>query len=341
MYIAFVTGATGFLGAHLVCELINNGFKVTALKRPESSLNEFNFISALYFGQDNDKLNNNLTWVEGDILDYFSVENHINSETFVFHCAALVSFSKKDKYKLFETNINGTANVADACLHKKPSKLIYASSTAAIGKAEEPYFTDENTLWDEKENPSNYSISKYFAELEVWRAAEEGVDTVIVNPPMIIGEGNWKKNTGKFFMNAHNNFPFYTEGSNAFVYVKDVARAMRLLALSNIKSERFLLAAHNISFKDFMDTLAVSLGKKKPFIKINSLTSNIVWRIAGVLSFLSFSKNFISKESAESSLKKVKYSSEKIKNAIGFEFTPLSKAIENTTEVFKNTFSKF
>lgn len=335
MYIALVTGGTGFLGAHLICELLSNDFEVKALKRPESLLYEFNKISALYFGHDNDKLINKLTWVEGDILDYFSIERNIDNNTFVFHCAALVSFNKKDKYKLFETNIKGTANVADACLYKKARKLIYVSSTAAVGKVEEPFLTDENTLWDEKDNPSNYSISKYYAELEVWRIIEEGANAVIVNPPLIIGEGNWEKNTGIFFSNANKNFPFYTEGSNAFVYVRDVAKAMRLLALSDISAQRYLLIGENISFRKFMDMISISLNKKKPYIKINSVTSSIAWRVAAILFFFGLTKEFITKESAQSSLKKVKYSSEKIKSAIQFEFTPLQIAIEKISEVFK------
>lgn len=335
MDIAFVTGGTGFLGAHLICELLKNDFKVKAVKRPESSLNEFNFISALYFGQDNDKLKNNFSWYEGDILNISSFEDLVDSNTYVFHCAAIVSFSKKDKYSLFETNIKGTANVVDVCLDNKCRKLIYASSTAAIGKAEDDKQTCENDLWDEKDNPSNYSVSKYFAELEVWRGIEEGLNAVIVNPSMIIGAGDFSKNTGKFFTNSHRNFPFYSTGSNAFVYVKDVARAMRMLAVSEISAERFLLTGNNISFKDFLDLIAVSLNKKKPSIKINKAASEIAWRISAFLSTLTFSKNFITKEAAMSSVKNVKYSSEKIIKALKFEFTPLKKAIEETVDAFK------
>ncbi|NUM32793.1 MAG: NAD-dependent epimerase/dehydratase family protein [Bacteroidetes bacterium] len=336
MKIAFVTGGTGFLGSHLICELLRNNFQVKALKRPESSLNEFNYISALYFGQDNDNFKKNLNWIIGDIQKPTTYEEYIDQNTCVFHCAALVSFNKKDKYRLFESNIQGTAVIADVCLYKKCLKLIYASSTAAVGKAEENEYTDESNLWDEKDNPSNYSVSKYFAELEVWRAIEEGLNAVIVNPSMIIGAGDFNKNTGKFFTNAQNNFPFYATGSNAFVYVKDVVKAMITLALSDIKSERFLLTGSNLSFKDFFDLISKKLNKKKPTIKINRATSELAWRVSSLLSILTFSKNFITKEAAQSSVKNVKYSSNKIETTLGFEFTPIEKALDEIVEAFKN-----
>jgi len=326
----FVTGATGFLGAHLVCALLQKGYLVEALKRPQSSLNEFTFISGLYFGQDQSLVVKNLKWVDGDITEYDSIEEMLKKDQMVYHCAALVSFHQADREKLFSINIKGTENIVNACLAKDCKKLVYASSTAAIGQAEDNLITNETNQWDEKDNPSNYSISKYYAELEVWRGIEEGLDAVIVNPPMIIGPCDWRKATGRFFSNGYKNFPFYTNGSNAFVYVKDVAKAMILLAESSVSQERFLLVSENIMLRDFMNTIADAFGKKRPFIKVNPMMAEITWRCFGLVGFVSGTKGLITKESAISSFKTVQYSNQKIKDALAFEFTPIKIAIEET-----------
>ncbi len=331
----FVTGATGFLGAHLVCALLQKGHVVEALKRPQSSLNECTFISGLYFGHDLSLVVKNLKWVDGDITEYDNLEDLLQKDQLVFHCAALVSFTQSDRDKLFTINVKGTENIVNAGLAKGCKKLVYVSSTAAIGQAEGNLETNETHQWDEKDIPSNYSISKYYAELEVWRGIEEGLDAVIVNPPMIIGPCDWQKATGRFFINGSRNFPFYTSGSNAFVYVKDVAKAMILLAESSVSAERFLLVSENMWLRDFMNGIADAFGKKRPSIKVNPMMANIAWRWFALVGFISGRKGLITKESANSSFKTTQYSNQKIKATLGIEFTPINLAIAETVAGFK------
>jgi dihydroflavonol-4-reductase len=330
----FVTGATGFLGAHLVCALLQKGYSIKALKRPQSAMSEFDFISGLYFGQERELGVKNLEWVIGDINDYDSLEENIETGQLVYHCAALVSFSQADKALLFKTNVKGTENIVNACLEKKCGKLIYVSSTAAVGRAAPGQMSDETDEWDEKDRPSNYSISKYYAELEVWRGIEEGLNAVIVNPPLIIGPCNWQKTTGRFFINASRNFPFYTKGSNSFVYVEDVCKAMFLLAESAINSERFLVVGENMQWRDFMNTVSDAMGKKRPFIEVTPWIAGMAWRTLGVLAFLIGKRPMVTKESARSSLQKIMFSSNKLKAALNFEFTPMQEAIKKTADTF-------
>ena len=331
----FITGATGFLGAHLVCELLQKGYDVKALKRPQSSLAEFDFISGLYFGQDPNNVLKNIRWVEGDVLDMDSLEDAIEEGMIVFHCAAIISFNSEDREHMFKVNVRGTENVVNVCLAKKVTKLVYASSIAAVGKSEQGTLTDETAMWDEKDEPSNYSRSKYHAELEVWRGVEEGLNAVIVNPPLIIGPGNWKKATGRFFWNGFKNFPFYTKGSNAFVYVKDVAKAMVLLSELPLHAERYILVSENLRLRDFMNLISDAFGKRRPFLKISSFTAGIAWRILGIAGFFTGTKALITRESAQSSLKNIAYSNKKIKDATGFEFTSIATAVNETVDAFK------
>lgn len=330
----FVTGGSGFVGAHLLCALLEKGHTITAVKRRETSLKEFTFIAGLYFGHGLSLVIKNLTWIEADLLSPDSYEEFISEGQMVYHCAGMVSFEKRDKHNLMRNNTEVTKNLVDVCLYKKIKKLIYVSSTAAVGAAPENELTDESDLWDEKSSPSNYSVSKYYAEIEVWRGVEEGLSAVIVNPPLIIGAGNWQKNTGRFFLNAYHSFPFYTPGANAFVYVNDVAEIMIKLANSGIENERFLLPSENMELKDFFDNVAQGFGKKKPSIKVNKAMAEIAWRLSLLWNLISGTRGLITKETAMSGFKRVRYSNEKIKKALNYQFTPIDKAIELTIQAF-------
>ncbi len=328
MQVVFVTGATGFLGSHLVCALLQKGYFVQAAKRAQSSLNEFTFISDLYFGQDKTLVVNNLKWVEGDILDYEFLLENIKKDQLVFHCAGLVSFHKSDQEKLYQMNVVGTKNMVNACLENSCKKLIHVSSTTAIGKAEGELTTDETNLWDEKDGVSNYSASKYYAELEVWRGIEEGLKAVIVNPCIIIGPGDWNRGTGLFFRNASRNFPFYTSGSNAFVSVFDVAKAMIELGQNNLNAERYLVIGENLKFQELMNLMSDALKARRPRIEINPWLAALAWRWYYLRELLTRKRGLITKESADSSFKTICYSNKKIKDALNFEFTSIKDLVE-------------
>ena len=133
---------------------------------------------------------------------------------------------------------------------------------------------------------NGYSISKYGAEMEVWRGSQEGIEVVIVNPGVILGSGFWDEGSGKLFTQINKGFKFYTEGITGFVGVNDVVKSMILLMKSNIKNERFILVSENKSFKNVLFAIADGLSKKKPTIKTGKLITSIVWRIDWVLTKL-------------------------------------------------------
>lgn len=293
----------------------------------------FDLIKDLYFGQHAEPVLKNLEWVDGDILDPSGLEELMDEKTIVFHCAAMVSFHPFDKSKIFSTNVEGTSNVVNACLGKKVKKLVYLSSSAAIGNAPYGVLTTEDHLWDEKDKPSNYAISKFYAELEVWRGIEEGLNGVMVNPPLIIGPCDWNKGTGVFFKNALKGMPFYTEGVNGFIYVKDVCKVMRLLGESEVHSERFITVSENLSYLDFMKSISDSLNKRTPGIRIGRIVTGIAWRLLHFIGLITNYKSPYTRESSASSLKKVEYSSSKLRKFIEFDPLPVSKAIEETCKV--------
>jgi dihydroflavonol-4-reductase len=262
-----VTGASGLVGSHLVTQLVKAGKQVKALYRSAIPVVEGG-------GQ--------VTWIKGDILDIVSLEEAMVDTQQVYHCAAIVSFNPKKKDILFHTNVEGTANVVNACLDAGIQKLVFVSSVAALGRIREDAPINETMNWSEETSNSEYGKTKYFAEMEVWRGIGEGLDAVIVNPVIILGAGNWDSGSSGLFKSAYDEFPWYTEGTSGFVDVADVVKAMMLLMESNVSAERFILCAENLTYREVFTQMANNFNKKPPHKKVTHLLATIVWRMEGV-----------------------------------------------------------
>ncbi|MGB0403355.1 MAG: NAD-dependent epimerase/dehydratase family protein [Salibacteraceae bacterium] len=327
----FVTGGTGILGSQLIYDLVSTGSKVRALKRKGSNLSP---IKKIFSRNKQSELFEKIEWVEGDVNNIGCLIEHFSSIDRVFHCAAIVSFNPRDKTKMETTNISGTANVVDAGIIQNVNELIYVSSTAAIGTQKKAKTITEKDNWDAGIPNSFYSLTKYFAELEVWRGAEEGLKVSIVNPGIIIGPGEWGKSSTNVFKTAWKGLKFYSSGTNAFVDVRDVSRAMLLLSEKKIFNERFLLIAENKSFKFFFDTIAKSLNKKAPSILATKLMSSCAWRLNWIWSKLTGANPLITKETARAANSISVYSNQKIIDKLGFKFTPIEESIKYTGGLF-------
>jgi len=170
--------------------------------------------------------------------------------------------------------------------------------------------------------------------MEVWRASQEGIPVVIVNPGVILGAGFWHQGSGATFSKIHKGFPFYTDGITGFVSVNDVVKVMILLMKSDIVNERYILVSENISFKEVFFQIAKNFGKKPPYIKVTKLMSSIGWRL-GKLKFL-FTKKppTLTKLAAKSIHEKMYYSSEKIQKELNFNFESISETIKSVCELY-------
>jgi dihydroflavonol-4-reductase len=318
-----VTGGTGLVGSHLIEALTNEGKKVRAIRRSMSVPKNLSGISSEL-----------LEWVDGDILDIYSIKEAMNGVEYVYHCAAFVSLNPSDKNKLWKINVEGTVNVVNMALEEGIKKFCFVSSTSALGRGTTKEIITEESIWTNNGENSFYGITKYNAEREVWRGIAEGMDAVIVNPAIIFGPGDWKKSSVKIFQSVWKGLKFYTEGANGFVDVRDVAKAMIQLTESEIKNEKFLLASENLSYKYIFDEIAQNFNKKAPTIKAGSKLSGFVWRAEKLRSLLSGKEPFITKDTARTANQINTYSSEKIKTALSFEFIPIKQSIRDTCEAF-------
>ena len=330
-----VTGGTGLVGAHLLFHLLNENQPIRAIYRNEKKFDTVKRIFG-YYTNNADTLFDTIEWVKADLNNIPQLTQAFKDVTQVYHCAAFVSF-EPDKFNLLQkTNIKGTANIVNFCIDHKVEKLCYVSSIAALGASLNNKAITEDTEWNKEIDNSVYAITKYGAELEVWRGTQEGLDAVIVNPGVIIGPGIWRYGSGSLIKMIYNGLKYYTIGSTGYVDVNDVVKAMIQLVKSDVKNERYILVSENLSFKDFFTKTANYLGVKPPQKEAKPWLLNIAWRLDWLKHKLTKKRRVLSKQTANSAVKTTIYSNNKIKYAIGFEFLPMDKSIETTTSLFKN-----
>lgn len=322
-----VTGGTGLAGSHLLFQLSQRQEPIRAIYRHKKRIENVKKLF-LFYG-DHDLIQfSKIEWVVGDVLDIIELDEAFKGVTHVYHCAALVSFYRRDFQKLIKINREGTANVVNLSIEHAIKKLAYISSTAAIGGVENTITTEE-TKWKQSPRTTGYSISKYSAEKEVWRGIEEGLDAVIINPSVIFGVGNWHESSLTIFRTVRKGLKFYTSGQNGFVDARDVAKAMIQLMDSPIKNERFLCVSENLPFKDMLQLMARSMQVKEPSVNTPRWLANIGWRVIGAISFLLGKRPAITKETTASAYSFMTYSNAKIKEQLNFEFISIEDSIKN------------
>jgi nucleoside-diphosphate-sugar epimerase len=336
-----VTGGTGLVGSHLLFRLVTNNENVRAIYRREKTLQRVKNVFS-YFSDDAEKLFNSIEWVEGDLNNIPKLKEAFKNITHVYHCAAFVSF-EPDKYKTLRTaNIVGTANVVNLCIGNRVKKLCYVSSIAAIGKhSDSEKLIDEETPWNPEEDNSVYAITKYGAELEVWRGSQEGLNTVIVNPGIILGAGYWNGgSSGNLFKKIRKGMRYYVHGITGYVDVWDVVTAMHQLMTSAIRNENFILVSENLSFKTFQTKTANGLSVQPPNKEAKPWLLEIAWRIDWMGFKLLGKRRRLTKQTAKSATSISKYDNSKLKKTLDFEFKPIDKAIEEICELYLNDLDK-
>ena len=321
-----ITGGTGLVGSRLIYEYAQQGIKVRAIRRSNSIGNLHH-----YTGWEN-----YIEWVSGDVLDISSIEAALEGVTHVIHCANLVSFNPRDYNEMMNVNVEGTANMVNLSL--ECGHIIcftHVSSVATLGRVADAGELNGYSDWIPGKHNSVYSVSKFSAEREVWRAHAEGLPMNIVNPSIILGPGNWKTDSSSLLMKIKNKFPFYTEGNSGFVGVGDVAKAIIALNESKINGERYILNAGNISFQDLFNHIAEALNVKSPSIKVPAMLSQIIWRLDWMKYKITGQKPFITKETAYSAHQKRYYNGTKICVDLNFQYTPLSEVIKSVCVFIK------
>ena len=319
-----ITGANGLLGSFIVRKLIEQQKQFVALKRSGSDTSLLNDVA--------EKVN----WRDADILNPLSLEEALEGCTHVIHAAAMVSFNSHRADQIMEINTIGTRNVVNACLQQNIRKLVHISSVSALGRQKDQVLIQENNKW--VDNPANsvYAKSKYRAELEVFRGQEEGLNTVTLNPSVILAPADWQRSSAKLFRYSWKARPFYIDAYLNYVDVRDVASIACNFVASDHIAERFIINAGNISFKSFFEKVASHFEVNPPRVRLSKKTLLLMARVESVRSLISGSEPLITRETAQIAESRFLYDNKKIKKILNFEF----QSIDNTLEWCCNYYIK-
>ena len=318
-----VTGATGFLGSYLVRLLVSEGFtQVRAMKRANSPMDLVAEVA--------DKVE----WVEGDIMDVPLLETVMDGCQKVYHCAAVVTQPKTNIPQMMRINIEGTANVVNVANYRNVDKLLHVSSIAALGRHKKEQELDEENHWIRNEFNTDYGISKYLGEQEVWRGMAEGLNAVVINPSVIIGSAYWNRGTAKIFETVWKGLKFYPPGTTGFVDVRDVAQMCLQLMEGDYQDLRVIANADNLNYKTFFGMVAKALGKKPPSIAATPLMSALAWRLDWLRAKLTGGHHVITKTRVQQTSCTYHYNNTLSKTLLGFKYRPMEETVGDTGKQF-------
>jgi nucleoside-diphosphate-sugar epimerase len=328
-----VTGATGFLGAHILYQLVSRGERVKALFRhPEKQMCAMKIFRS--HSQNIDKVWNNIQWVQGDILNYFQVTELLNDVTEVYHVAGLISLSDRNYKQLHQVNVLGTANMVNASLERGVKKFCYVSSIATLGESSDSELIDESATWNPGGGTSSYAISKMGGEMEVWRGVHEGLSAFIVNPSVIVGPGMWVGNSSQLMDAIYRGLTYYPPGSSGYVDVRDVAKAAIQLMESNHFGERFIITAENLSHYQVLCYLALAMNRALPSRKITPLGVRVFLAYEGFRKFFTGIPPRMTRRAFEMASSRLMYSGEKLFRTIGMKYLAIEESCRETANLY-------
>lgn len=305
-----ITGASGLLGSVIAENFASRNISVTGLYNQSKPANSL------------------VNWVQCDVTDYPTLVKIFEGVECVIHVAAIVSFAQKQKEKIFSINVEGTANVVNACLATGVKRLVHISSVAAIGKPANESILSEKTTWSHASKPSNYGQSKYLAELEAFRGEAEGLSVAAVNPSIILAAGNTHRSSGKIIQYVQDEHSFYVDGYINYVDARDVAEMVWQLYKNPQARGRYIASAGTVAWRDLFSEIGSRLGKKPPSIKVSPAMARVAALVEWIRSTLTGTEPLITKETAKIARQKITYSNDRAVKDLGIKFRPLSDTLD-------------
>ncbi len=256
----FLTGATGFVGHHVAKALSAEGADLRLLVRPTSNLKNLEGINLGGKGE---------THV-GDLSDPESLRPALADCNAVVHVAADYRLWIPDPAAMYKANVNGTRELLRLAREAKVKRVVYTSSVATMHFRSDGIVINEDTPVSLKDMVGHYKRSKYMAEQEAVKAAEQGQSVLILNPTTPIGPNDWKPTpTGRIFVDFLNRkFPAYVDTGLNLVDVSEVARAHVLALTKGKPGRRYILGGENLTLKQILDKMSAITGIPSPKTKI-------------------------------------------------------------------------
>ena len=322
--LAFVTGATGFLGSHVARVLADNGADMRLLVRSSSNLRNIEGLRA-------DR-------ALGDLRDPASLEKAMAGCDVVFHVAADYRLWVRDPNEMYRSNVEGTRAILEAARKKGVRRVVYTSSVATIGFTRNGYPANEDSPVSLADMIGHYKRSKFMAEQLALEAGRSGLHLVVVNPTTPVGDQDLKPTpTGRIVVDfLKRKFPAYVETGLNLVDVRECARG-HVTALEKGKSgERYILGGENLTLKQILDKLAKITGLPSPILKlpyIFAYAAGIADEI--VTGRLRGREPRATIDTVRMGAKKMFASSDKAERDLGWKIVPVESALRRAAEWFR------
>ncbi len=318
-----ITGATGHIGNVLARELIARGKSVRAMLLP---------------GEDATPLSDlPVELVEGDVLDFCSLQAAFAGVDMVYHLAGLISILPGKDPMVQNVNVLGTRNVIQAAHLAGIKRLVYTSSIHALQRVPHGILIDENVPFDTQHAISAYDHSKAQASLEVLKAVQEGLDAVIACPTGVIGPYDFRRSEmgGLISDCLKSKLMFYVEGAYDFVDVRDVAAGLILVGERGRTGQTYILSGERITVHDIFKRVQKIVGHQQISIKIPLRLARLVASFTPLLYRLTHIKPRFTPYSLATLASNSVISSAKAVAELGYAPRPLHESITDTIRWFR------
>jgi dihydroflavonol-4-reductase len=317
-----VTGATGFVGAHVARVLVEQGHEVLALVRPSSKLTVLSDLR--------------IKPILGSLTDHGSLERAVRDLDLLFHVAADYRFWVPDPHTMHEVNVIGTERLMELAWKAGVGRMVYTSSTVTVRCSPDRLGTEDDFLLP-NEARSTYQRTKILAEQAVWRLIGRGAPITIVNPSTPIGSQDSRPTpTGRLIVDFLNGrLPAFLEAVFNFIHVGDVAQGHWLAAAKGRAGERYILGGENMSLSAFLRILAKVSGQPGPRMKIPYAVAYLAGAFGELSGRFSGREPRASLDGVRMAGLPMRYDSGKAVRELGLPQTPLTEAVNEAVQWFR------
>lgn len=316
-----ITGATGFLGMHLVPRLVAKGHRVRILVRPTSSQTSFEDLP--------------VERVTGDVTDRGSVGEAIRGCDWVIHAAANLSYWGDDRVSLEQVNVEGTRNVAQLCRQEGVKRLVHVSSVAAIGIPDSPnHPANEEFLFNLEGKELPYHVSKHRAEQIILDEVARGLDAVTVNPASIFGPYRKSYRGSDMFRKVRRTsiVPYFTGGICA-VHVGDVVDGIQAALCGGLAGQRYILGGENVTLRGLAEQTAAAMDLRRTFVPVPPFVTALAAMILEPWGRLRGRRPYITHVTHYCASRYHFYSSEKARRMLGYAPREFSSILDECMQM--------
>jgi len=322
--LAFVTGATGFVGSHVAHVLAEQGASLRLLVRPSSDLRNIQELNA--------------ERVTGDLRNPASMKKAVSGCDVVFHVAADYRLWVRDPDEMYRSNVEGTRAILEAAREARVSRVVYTSSVATMGFTSNGHLADESSPVSFANMIGHYKRSKFMAEEVAISAGRSGMDVVVVNPTTPVGERDIKPTpTGQIVVDfLKRKFPAYVDTGLNLVDVTECAKGHLSALEKGVSGERYVLGGENLTLKQILDKLGAITGLPSPRIKVPyaaALVTGVVDQV--VTGYIRGHQPRATIDAVRMGRKKMFVSSGKAERDLGWKQVPVEGALRRAVDWFR------